>query len=92
MTSWAHKHRPWRKALRSLRHAVEGLLQFLLLGIFWILPVDWASNLGGWLTRQIGSRLPVSRRAMEHLPSAWRRSATRAKPSSSSPPIWPTSS
>ncbi len=71
MTSWAHKHRPWRKALRSLRHAVEGLLQFLLLGIFWILPVDWASNLGGWLTRQIGSRLPVSRRAMEHLAIAF---------------------
>lgn len=71
MTSWAHKHRPWRKALRSLRHAVEGLLQFLLLGLFWILPVDWASNLGGWLTRQIGSRLPVSRRAMDHLAIAF---------------------
>ena len=67
MTSWAHKHRPWRKALRSIRHAAEGLLQFLLLGIFWILPVDWASNLGGWLTRQIGTRLAVSRRAIKHL-------------------------
>ncbi len=71
MTSWAHKHRPWRKALRSIRHAIEGLLQFLLLGLFWILPVDWASDLGGWLTRQIGSRLPVSRRAMEHLAIAF---------------------
>ncbi|MEO3428351.1 lauroyl acyltransferase [Pelagibius sp. CAU 1746] len=71
MTGWAHKHRPWRKALRSLRHAVEGLAQFLLLGIFWLLPVDWASNLGGWLTRQIGSRLAVSRRAMEHLAIAF---------------------
>ncbi|WP_193367285.1 LpxL/LpxP family acyltransferase [Pelagibius marinus] len=71
MTSWAHKHRPWGKALRSIRHAVEGLLQFLLLGTFWILPVDWAPNLGGWLTRQIGSRLPVSRRAMDHLAIAF---------------------
>lgn len=67
MTSWSHKHHPLRKALRSLRHAVEGLLQFLLLSIFWLLPVDWASNLGGWLTRQIGTRLSVSRRAMKHL-------------------------
>ncbi|MEQ8355466.1 MAG: lauroyl acyltransferase [Kiloniellaceae bacterium] len=67
MTSWAHKHQAWRKALRWVRHAGEGLLQFLLLGFFWILPLDWASNLGGWLTRQIGSRLSVSRRAMKHL-------------------------
>src|SRR3546814_12975871 len=36
------------------------------MGFFWLLPVDWASNLGGWLTRQIGSRLPVSRRALKH--------------------------
>ncbi len=67
MTGWAHKHRPWRKALRWFRHAAEGLLQFIILGIFWTLPVDWASNLGGWLARQIGARLPVNRRAIQHL-------------------------
>lgn len=67
MTPWAHKHQPWRKALRSIRHAIEGLLQSLLLGLFWILPVDWASNLGGWVARSLGTRLPVSRRAMAHL-------------------------
>lgn len=67
MTSWAHKHRPWRKALRTIRHAVEGGLQALLMGFFWLLPLDWASNLGGWLTRQIGTRLAVSRRALKHL-------------------------
>ncbi len=71
MMSWAHKHQPWRKALRSIRHAVEGLLQLLLMGFFWLLPVDWASGLGGWLTRQIGSRLPISRRAMKHLAIAF---------------------
>ncbi len=67
MTGWAHKHRPWRRALRSLRHAVEWLLQSLVMGIFWMLPLDWASNFGGWLARQIGSRLPVSDRARKHL-------------------------
>src|SRR3546814_15479695 len=41
------------------------------MGFFWLLPVDWASNLGGWLTRQIGSRLPVSRRALKHLAIAF---------------------
>ncbi|GAB4232065.1 MAG: lysophospholipid acyltransferase family protein [Kiloniellaceae bacterium] len=66
-TSWAHKHRPWRKALRSIRHAVEALMQCLVLAVFWALPVDPASNLGGWLGRQIGTRLPVSRRAMKNL-------------------------
>jgi Kdo2-lipid IVA lauroyltransferase/acyltransferase len=67
MTSWAHKHRPWRRALRSLRHAVEASLQILVLGVCWLLPVDRASDLGGWLARQIGTRLPISRRAMKHL-------------------------
>jgi KDO2-lipid IV(A) lauroyltransferase len=43
------------------------LLQFLLLGIFWVLPIDWASALGGWLARQIGTRLAVNRRALAHL-------------------------
>jgi KDO2-lipid IV(A) lauroyltransferase len=71
MTSWAHKHRPWRKALRSLRHAVEALLQLLVMGFFWLPPVDWASGLGGWLTRRIGPRLPVSRRALKHLALAF---------------------
>ena len=67
MTSWAHKHRPWRKALRSIRHAAEGLAQALLMGLFWLLPVDWASDLGGWLARQIGTRLPVNGRVRKHL-------------------------
>jgi len=71
MTGWAHKHRPWRKALRSFRHAAEALLQALLMGFFWLLPVDWASGLGGWLTRQIGTRLSTSRRALKHLAIAF---------------------
>ncbi|MPZ10015.1 MAG: lauroyl acyltransferase [Kiloniellaceae bacterium] len=71
MTGWAHKHRPWRKALRSIRHGIEGLLQFLLVGFFWLLPIDLASDIGGWLSRQIGTRLPISRRALKHLAIAF---------------------
>ena len=71
MTSWAHKHRPWRKALRRIRHAFEGLLQFLAMGFCWVLPVDWASALGGWLSRKIGPRLFLSRRALNHLAIAF---------------------
>jgi Kdo2-lipid IVA lauroyltransferase/acyltransferase len=71
MTAWVHKHHPWRKFLRSLRYFVEGLPLFVIFGIFWLLPVDWASNLGGWLARQIGGRLAVNRRAREHLKIAF---------------------
>src|SRR3546814_11432459 len=71
MTGRADKQRPWRKALRALRHAVEGLLPCLVIGLFWLLPVDWASNLGGWLARQVGTRLPISRRALQHLAIAF---------------------
>lgn len=71
MTGRADKRRPWRKALRALRHGGEGLLPCLVIGVFWLLPVDGASNLGGWLARQIGTRLPISRRALKHLAIAF---------------------
>ncbi|HMA13221.1 MAG TPA: hypothetical protein VKP12_00450, partial [Kiloniellaceae bacterium] len=71
MTGWTDKRHPFGKALRSLRQVVEGLLQGLLMGLFWLLPLDWASGLGGWLARQIGTRLPVNRRALKHLAIAF---------------------
>jgi len=71
MTGWTDKRHPFGKGLRSLRQAVEGLLQFLVMGLFWLLPLDWASGIGGWLTRQIGTRLPVNRRALKHLAIAF---------------------
>lgn len=71
MTSWTDKRHPFGKALRTVRQGIEGLLQGLLMGLFWLLPLDWASNLGGWLARQIGTRLPVNRRALKHLAIAF---------------------
>ncbi|NIA71193.1 lauroyl acyltransferase [Pelagibius litoralis] len=71
MQAWTHKHRPWRRALRWFRHVAEGLALFLVIGVFWILPVDWASNLGGWVARQVGTRLSVNRRAIKHLQIAF---------------------
>ncbi len=53
--------------MKRLRYLIEALalrLAFTLLG--W-LPVDAASNLGGWLGRHIGPRLPVSARARRNL-------------------------
>ncbi len=53
--------------MKRLRYLIEALAlraAFALLG--W-LPVDAASNLGGWLGRSIGPRLPVSARARRNL-------------------------
>ena len=53
--------------MKRLRYRVEALalrIAFTLLG--W-LPVDAASNLGGFLGRNIGPRLPVSARARRNL-------------------------
>ncbi|WP_422365031.1 lauroyl acyltransferase [Pelagibius sp.] len=62
---------PLQGALRQLRQLGEGLAQFLVLGFCWLLPVDWASGLGGWVARTVGSRLSVNRRAMKHLAIAF---------------------
>ena len=53
--------------MKRLRYLIEALalrLAFTLLGL---LPVDAASNLGGFLGRNIGPRLPVSARARRNL-------------------------
>lgn len=70
---------------RYLRYPVEAGFAFLFLGIFKILPLDWASALGGWLGRTVGPPLPLSRRAYRNLelvfpemPEARRREIVRA--------------
>ncbi len=42
----------------------------LFLGVCWILPLDWASGLGGWIGRTIGPRLGQSRKAARNLARA----------------------
>jgi KDO2-lipid IV(A) lauroyltransferase len=59
---------------RRLRYLVEGAGAWLLFGFFRLLPLDWASALGGFIARSIGPHLRVSdvartnlRRAMPEL-------------------------
>lgn len=61
-------------AERRLRYLVEGAGAWLLFGFFRLLPLDWASALGGLIARSIGPHLRVSdvartnlRRAMPEL-------------------------
>jgi KDO2-lipid IV(A) lauroyltransferase len=51
-------------------YRIEAALAWLLFLMFRVLPVDWASNLGGFLGRTIGPRLGSSRRAIKHLKAA----------------------
>jgi KDO2-lipid IV(A) lauroyltransferase len=48
-------------------HLIEGIGAFLMFGFFGLLPVAWASWLGGSCARLIGPRLRISRRARRNL-------------------------
>ena len=56
--------------MRYIRYILEALLLLLVLIISKILPVDWASNMGGWIGRTIGPRLAASRKARTNLKAA----------------------
>jgi KDO2-lipid IV(A) lauroyltransferase len=60
-----------------LRHLAEALGAVLALALFRLLPVEAASNLGGWLGRSLGPRLPVTRRARRNLRLAFPAMAER---------------
>ena len=53
--------------LRRAKCLLEAVGLVLALGLLRLLPVDSASNLGGFLARTIGPRLPISRRAWRNL-------------------------
>ncbi|MBI2977682.1 MAG: lauroyl acyltransferase [Rhodospirillales bacterium] len=56
---------------RYLIHPVEAAVALLVYSLFRILPLDWASALGGWLARAIGPWLPISERAVRNLSNAF---------------------
>src|SRR5882757_8957182 len=47
----------------SVGHRLEGWLAALSFGAFGLLPLDWASAIGGALARTIGPQLGISKRA-----------------------------
>ena len=50
---------------------IEAFGLLLALGVFRLLPIDWASAFGGWVGRTIGRFLPVSRHAANNLRDAF---------------------
>ena len=56
---------------RKLRYGAEAAAFFLLMGIFRLFPLDTASRMGGWMGRNIFSRLPPDRTARKNLAAAF---------------------
>jgi KDO2-lipid IV(A) lauroyltransferase len=56
-----------RRRLRQAGNLAQAVLLTLFLGVCRILPVDWASALGGWVGRTIGPHLGQNRKALRNL-------------------------
>jgi len=54
----------------AVRNIAEGAGLVLAYGFFRVLPVDWASAVGGFLARMIGTRLGITKRAEINLLNA----------------------
>lgn len=53
--------------MKRLRYILEAGLLHLALALIRLLPIDTASNMGGWIGRRVGPRLPVSDAARANL-------------------------
>lgn len=56
--------------MKRLRYALEAAVLYAFYGLFAVLPVDAASNLGGWIGRTVGPRLAATRKARRNLERA----------------------
>jgi Kdo2-lipid IVA lauroyltransferase/acyltransferase len=51
----------------AVRNIAEGTGAVVFYALLRVLPLDWASGIGGWLARLIGPRLGITKRAEENL-------------------------
>jgi len=54
----------------TILNVAEGAGMVVTYGFFRVLPVDWASGIGGFLARMVGPRLGITKRAEENLKRA----------------------
>lgn len=59
-----------RRFGKMLEYLAEGAVGWLCYGLFRLLPLDWASGLGGWIARSIGPYTGASKRARINLARA----------------------
>lgn len=64
----AEKSQTRRRLDRWVFYPLQSVAMYLSYGLFWLLPIDAASALGGWIGRSIGPLMvAASRRAMHNL-------------------------
>lgn len=61
------KSRLQHPVVRHLNFIWQALLVYWLVGMFWIIPLRHASNIGGYIARTLGPNLGISRRAWNNL-------------------------
>lgn len=62
---------------KLVKHPLEAAGLFLILGLVRLIPIDAASNFGGWLGRTLGPRLGITRRARRNLQLAYPDKSTQ---------------
>lgn len=53
--------------MKKLRYLFEGIIVYVLMFIFKLLPVEMASNLGGFIGRNVAYHLSVTRKTKRHI-------------------------
>ena len=66
-----YPEKPRESALMVALYALEYVLFIGTMGLFRILGLRRASNLGGWLARTLGPRIPVTRRGRRNMAKAF---------------------
>lgn len=56
--------------MKKIRYSIEAFLILILFGFFKLMPLSWASNIGGFLGRSIGPHLAASRKALRNIQNA----------------------
>lgn len=56
--------------MKKIRYIGEAIILYVFYYSFKLMPVDWASAIGGWLGRTIGPRLAASRKALRNVQNA----------------------
>lgn len=64
---------------KKIRYAIEAVFVYALFGFFAVMPLDMASNFGGWIGRTLGPRLGANRKALRNLERAMPELSGREK-------------
>jgi len=63
--------RPATSFEQFVRHPLEAIGAMIVWAVFRVLPLNWASSLGGWLARTVGPKLSLSMRADQNIRRAF---------------------